>query len=210
MLPAVRLLALCLVLVVVAPADAAPRRGKVVRVERARTGPRGVPRTCQVRVEDGNGHCWGRAPVKGETAVVVDPNGRHGTIQVREVTARDDGNCAIPSFWEFQFDLLEGDLKGTQPYQTWALIDVDVTPAVKMLEPSSMRSPSGNDGEQPFAVFDRDGNADPDFAVVAYACDADGKLVRNGQPGYCMDYWIQPRGSRWTLARRDIVPICNR
>ena len=218
MLPAVRLLTFCIVLAFVAPADAGPRRGgKVVRVERARTGPRGVPRACQILAERGTGNCWGRGPVKGEHAVVVDGNGYHGVIEIREVTERNDNSCGTPQFWEYRFDVVEGDLKGTQDYGTWALIDVDVTPRIKMLDPGSIKSPSGKDGEQPYAVFDRDGNGDgtdsgngADFAVVAFPCQPDtGAPMRVAQAGYCMDYWMQPRGGQWALARRDVVQICT-
>jgi len=205
----VRLAVLALIIVAAAPADAGPRKGKIVRVERPRSGARGTPRICQLREGDGIGMCWGRPPQVGEAAVVVDPDRNRGQIRVTEVTPSDEG-CQLPQSWTFKFDRLDADLQNVEPWKTWALIDVDLGPNAHVIDSQEIKAPDDPNATAWLAVG-RGHAADDgaEFMVVAYQCDENGqKQVTGAYTGYCLDYWTQA-GGRWTQMRRDIVANCR-
>lgn len=192
------------------PADAGPRKGKVVRVERPRTGARGTPRICRLS-DPGKGMCWGRAPIKGELGFVVGPEGRgqpgnRGQIQVGEVTEAQDG-CSMPKYWMFDLEPMSSNLVDLEPWSTWVVLDVDVTSNAKVLEPSAVKSP--DDANPAWLAIDRgrggDGESAADFLVTAFGCDSTGSPVgAGGGNGYCIEYWVRGTG-QWSKIRRDIV-----
>ena len=211
MLGAVRLVVLAIVIVVASPAEAGPRRGKVVRVERPRTGSRGTPRICQLK-EGTTGMCWGKAPVVGESAWVIDAQKMRGTIRITKVEPSDAG-CAVPQYWGMEYEAIDADLDGIEPYSPWALVDVDLSPRARVVDPQSVKTP--DDQDQAWLAIDRGrgdvtSDATADFMVVAFSCAEDGLKQTSGGygTGYCLDYWVQISG-RWSQVRRDVVVNCR-
>jgi hypothetical protein len=184
----VRFLTLALLLALVAPpVDAGPRRGKVVRVERPRTGARGTPRICQLK-EGTSGMCWGKAPVVGESAWVIDAQKLRGQIRISKVEP-SDAACAVPQYWSFEYESQDADLDGIEPYSTWALVDVDLSPRARVVDPQSVKAP--DDQDSAWLAVDRGrgegtGTANADFMVVAFSCNEDGLKQSNG--GYGSGY----------------------
>jgi hypothetical protein len=195
-----------------APIDAGPRgkAGKIVRVERPRTGARGTPRMCQL-LDVHSGRCYGKGPTVGEVGWVVGSQQNYGTIRITNVEPSEP-SCATPQFYTFELEAIDGSLDGAEPYGSYVLLDVDVTSNARVVEPSRVRGP---DGESPWMAIDRTGSADSDnpadLIVTAFACDEQGQKYPPGQygnGGYCMDYHTSI-GSRWELARRDVVAPCR-
>ena len=193
-----------------APSEAGPKAGKIVRVERPRTGSHGTPRMCQL-YDTRSGRCYGKGPTVGEIASLVSTQDHHGQVRITKVDASEP-NCATPQFYSFEFETIDARLDGVEPYGIYVLLDVDVTSNARVVEPGRVRGP---DGESPWMALDRSGSADSDnpadLIVTAFACDEQGQKYPSGQygnGGYCMDYYTSI-GARWELARRDIVTPCR-
>ena len=182
--------------------------GRVVRVERAH-GISRTPRICQIQ-GGGTGTCWGKAPVVGESASVLDPtNGVLGDLRISEVTPQLD-TCGKIQRWEYKYTVESGSLDRAQWGSSLALFDIDVRPGRSQLLPDTLktRPPDQRFGEQVFALVDRDGDGNGDLIGTAYMCD------KNGDPraslpsvGYCIDYWDLVHGD-WRMIRHDFVETC--
>jgi hypothetical protein len=206
---------LILLVALAAPTTAGPRAGKsgkIVRVERPRTGARGTPRICQM-IDVKAGRCYGKAPVAGEIGWVVGSQKNHGTVRIGKVEPSDT-NCPTPQFWSFEIEEVDASLAGLEPYGSYILIDVDVTASARVVEPSRVKGP--DNGESPWIAIDRSGSTSSDnpadMIVTAFACDEQGQRYPNGgysNGGYCMDYYTHGGGSRWDLIRRDVVIACR-
>jgi len=209
----VRFLAVAVLALATVPAtpraSAGPRKGRIVRVERPRTGARGLPRVCRLS-DPSAGMCWGRPPIKGETAWVIGPEsnghpGNRGQIMIGEVTETQD-SCSMPKYWTFALEPMQADLADLESWQTWVLVDLEVGPHARTVEPSAARSP--DDKNSPWLAIDRgngEGDGEADFVVTAFQCDGSGSQINGGATnGYCLDYWIRG-GGRWSQARRDVV-----
>ena len=196
-----------------ASSNAAPngRAGHIVRVERSTTGMHGMPRLCQLTtVGESKGTCFGKPPVVGEVATALSQRDEPGKLVVRDVTPSKVQKCANSNAWDFTYDVHSGDFSHMQPYETFALFDIDVDPTIARVLPSDkMPSPSGKPDEQVYALLDRDGDSAGDFALVVFACDRDGSRVANSSPyGYCLEYWTLSGPSDWHRVREDVVQAC--
>jgi hypothetical protein len=200
--------AVALALVTIAGAAALAAPGRVVRVERAH-GIARTPRICQIQA-GGTGTCWGKAPVLGETASVIDPQGGVlGDLRVSEVTPQLD-SCGKIQRWEYKYTVESGSLDKAQWGSSLALFDIEVRAGRSQLLPDTLKTqpPDRKIGEQVFALIDRDGDGNGDLIGTAYMCD------KNGDPkvnlpgvGYCIDYWDLGRGD-WRMIRHDFVETC--
>src|SRR5688572_12040383 len=109
MYPGRLVLALTAVAGVVGAVAAAPRAGKVVRVERRAAGFTGQPRFCTIQPSDMFGSCAGlRAPEIGERMTAVDRNRAVGVLRVTNVTPYPDG-CGQTYNWMIQTVAESGD-----------------------------------------------------------------------------------------------------
>jgi hypothetical protein len=198
-------------------ADAGPRAGKIVRIERPRSGASGTPRICRLNSPT-EAICWGRAPIQGEMGWVVGPDtrgqpGNRGQIQVGKVTPSAE-SCSSPVYWDFEVLPLEANMKDVESWSTWILFDIDVGPHARSLDTGALKD-SPDPRNSPWFAIDRgrrdDADADADVIVTAYQCDEHGSQTNGSSPGYCIDYWFRP-GNRWSMARRDIAvpsPTCK-
>jgi hypothetical protein len=206
-------LALAAVLVVsLAPpraAQAGPRAGHIVRVERPRTGARGTPRICRLN-DAASAICWGRPPIKGEIGWLVGPAanghaGNRGQATVGEVTASPD-SCTSTVYWNVVLDTSGADLADLDTWSTLLVLDIDVGAGGKAVDISTIKDSPDPQHSPSFALargrLDDAGDT-ADIVVTAYSCDAQGQPVPDGSPGYCLDYWF--RASRWTMVRRDVA-----
>jgi hypothetical protein len=211
------------------PAAAKPapgkRSGRVVRIERPRSGGGGTPRVCQLAYDasypqTNQGMCWGQGVEEGEEAAVVDFTGVRGRIRVSAVTP-PSCNSGSYSMWMFNFERIEGNLEalpsGVYNGNLFGLFDVPgQTGMLRGMDATQLRPPSSTGVEAGWVALDRDGDASEDFLVDYYQCDDAGAPVQasygyGGNPsphGLCMDYWARDGGS-WRRLRQDIATTCN-
>lgn len=207
--------AVTVVVVPTAPSVAGPHGGKagrIVRVERPRTGARGTPRICQL-TDVKAGQCYGKGPIEGETAWLIDNTRNRGQVRVGKVQPSTP-NCATPQYWSFDVDTLDADIKDIEPYRTYLVLDIDTGSAGHVVDTSRLTAP---DGQSPWLAMDRGrglggyGDDAADVMVTAYSCDANGAKIVNGGyggNGYCLEYYLLS-GGHWDMARRDVVTNCQ-
>jgi hypothetical protein len=193
-----------------AAAAASPEHGgRVVRVERGHGGLHRTPRICQIQAAEGRGTCWGKPPVIGEIASVVDQTG--GVLGELRVTAVNAGldRCGKQQNWDYAFVRESGQLEKAQLGYSFSVFDVEVAPGRTraLTDPSRVASPSGKTGEQVWSALDRDGDGSVDFLVTAYPCDKMGDLATGAAAGLCLDYWNLDHAD-WRKLRHDFVETC--
>jgi hypothetical protein len=153
-----------------ASAFAAPRAGKVVRVERKPQQIAGVPRYCTISSSDYVGYCNTNTPPEvGDRITVVDNTRVLGTIRVSTVTPLADG-CQQNSSWMTQGTLESGDLSTPQGAMI-GVIDVGVDlRSGKLINVD--KSPSGHQyGTDTIYAIDNNNDGNPDLEFVQYGCD---------------------------------------
>lgn len=195
----------------VAPADAGPRKGKIVRVERPRTGARGTPRFCNLNPTDSSATCFGAAPAVGDSASIVSNEGIQGharvtAIQVQSPSGQSGAACT-QGLWRAEVELSDVDRNNPNAigYSSWLVFDVGLSPGAKITDPP-LELPSGEAGESAAVSVDRDGEAPADFLVTWYPCQA--KAPTSNAQAYCIDYWFASDGKTWSKSRQDIVSWC--
>ncbi|MCA9676892.1 MAG: hypothetical protein KC464_17795, partial [Myxococcales bacterium] len=179
----------------------AARHGKVVRVERARSGRGFRPHLCNMYSNQAN--CWGTAPRVDETGWVIDQQGRRAEVRVIEVTPYKD-SCGNEIRWDARFDVTAGDL--SQVSYGFLLLDWPAESYSKVLQDAEVPQ-GGQPGESMWASFDHDGDGTSDLKVTYYNCDASGAPA-TGVPSYCVNYWGRDGGGYERL-RQDNVAACN-
>lgn len=193
------------------PAAAGPHRGRIVRVERPRTGGSGLVRVCRMN-DPGSATCWGRPPVKEELAWVVGPEtqghkANRGQVRIKDVTASDLG-CSVATNWTVALDAADADLGDLDAWQYWLVLDVDMGPEARSVDTGQVKSP--DERQTPWIAINRgrgeadSGSSDADFVVTAYSCDQNGLMSQGSTSGYCLDYFLRSSG-RWSLLRHDTV-----
>jgi hypothetical protein len=191
-------------------ADAGPKAGRIVRVERPRTGATGVPRMCRLDNAGTSATCWAKPPVRGELGWVIgtDARGAGNRGQVAVTDVREiDGGCSQAPYWEVTIDPLGANLKDIDSWATWLMFDLDVSSTAKSVETSAVKDPP-DDRNSPWVAIDtgrgNTNSGDADFVVTAYPCDEHGNPNSSSANGYCIDYWFRP-ANRWSLLRRDVA-----
>jgi hypothetical protein len=178
-------------LVLAAAAEARPRPGKVVRVDRPRASSRGAPRLCQLAPRELRGQCFGRAPAIGEIAAVLDESGVLAHLRV--VSAQESRDpCGNVSLWDVSYERLRGDPAARQSYLTLA---------------TELAAPGGPAWAQTWSAIDLDGDRGADFALVGYTCDASGAPQPGARDAFCAEYWFRDGGA-WSRQRVDVTPVC--
>lgn len=175
-----------------AQAEATPRAGKVVRVERRPSGLTGAPRYCTVSVVDMIAYCVSeKSPQVGDRLTVIDSQRVLGVIKVTHVQGLPDA-CQQKLMWMAQGTLESGDLTSPQG-QMIATLDVGLDArAAKLLTVD--KSPNGHPwGTDTIYAVDRNGDGTPDLEFVQYQCDDAGNQAVN-PTGTCFEVWARVAG----------------
>ncbi|HUS29300.1 MAG TPA: hypothetical protein VMZ53_12365 [Kofleriaceae bacterium] len=201
-----RFAGLLFVALLCASAFAAPRAGKVVRVERRPQQIVGSPRYCTVSPSDNVGYCiTTTAPEIGERITVLDNARVLGTIRITTVTPLSDG-CQQNSSWMTQGTLESGDLSNPQGAMIGVLdVAVDLRSG-KLINVD--KSPSGHQwGTDTVYAIDNnnDGNAEVEF--VQYGCDDVGNYSVQST-GLCTEVWSTRSNKGLEKIRSERVKTC--
>jgi hypothetical protein len=195
-----------LVALLCASAFAAPRSGKVVRVERKQQQLVGSPRYCTISTSDYVGYCiTNTAPEVGERITVIDNARVLGTIRISQVTALADG-CQQNTSWMTQGTLENGDLSNPSgavigtldvavDLRSGKLINVDKSPAGHAWGTDTIYAIDNNN----------DGNAEVEF--VQYGCDDSGGYSVQST-GLCTEVWSVRSNKGLERIRTERVKTC--
>lgn len=189
-----------------AQAAAAPRAGKVVRVERRPSGLTGTPRYCTVSTVDMIAYCISeKSPEVGDHLTVVDSQHVLGVIRVTHVQPLPDG-CQQNMMWMTQGSLDSGDLSNPQG-QMIATLDVPIDArSTKLL--SVDKSPGGHPwGTDTIYAVDRNGDGNPDLEFVQYQCDDTGNQSLNAT-ATCYEVWATAAGRGLEKIRAEKQKHC--
>jgi len=206
MRPARFLVALAAVPAAVALVSAAPRAGKVVRVERKAAGFVGVPRFCAIQPSDMFGSCTGsRAPEVGDRMIAVDRNRVLGTIRVTNVQPYADG-CQQTYNWMIQSVAESGDFAMARGL-VLAVADVSLDMrGGKLIDVD--KTPTGHQwGTDQIFAIDNNGDNNPDIEFVQYACDDFGNAASNTATSSCHEVWVHT-GRTPERLRQDRFRTC--
>jgi len=186
-------------LAICAIASAAPRPGKVVRVERAFGKPAGAPRACSVTPGDLVGSCFGKKPEVGDLMTVLDAH--HVVAVLRVESVSPIGSCTSGQPWMVQNKLESGQLDTnlSDPALVGLLdvaIDARTAHVVKV-----DRGPD-NHAIAPDKVYaiDTNGDGTPDLEFVEVACASSASTGSSE----CIEVWYSS-GRRFELLRTDRV-----
>ena len=182
-------LALVVGVALVSSAAAAPRPGRVVRVERHARAVIGTPRFCIV-ASDGNGRCIGKPPSIGDRIDVLDTTKPIGSVRVTAVAPAPD-MCNQRSMWQIESTIDSGDLTAARG-DAIGVLDLPIDRRVAHMVDVD-HSPTGQNGDQIYAI-DEDGDGTVDVEFVEYGCDDNGTPSPN-PTGACSDVWASsPHG----------------
>ncbi len=194
-------LALC------ATAGAAPRAGKVIRVERKAQGFAGHPRYCAVQPSDMFGHCIGsKEPEVGERLTAVDQNRVLGVLRVTQVQPYND-NCQQTNQWMIQAVVDTGDMS-TARGTVLGVADVplDATRAHTVVVD---RSPTGHTwGMDTIYAIDNNNDGSVDVEFIQYPCDDSGNASMNASTSHCHEVWANQSGKGLERLRHDRFQVC--
>ena len=185
------------------------KKGKVVRVERARIGG-GEPRFCGNPRTDGGATCWGLPPEVGDLATVLDDTGPRGMVRVTEVKGTLDP-CGNTASWEVSGRVQSGDLSQLNTGAAAFVIDWKTTSRSKAMNiygSPPVVAPGQHTNEMVLGAVDDDADGKPDLLLTWFYCDASGTSVLYGQGGhYCVLHYGRDGGSYRQL-RLDVVKNC--
>ncbi len=174
-----------------ATAFAAPRPGKVVRVERRAKRQFGTPRYCAFSIGDNQAYCYGKKPELGEQITVLDSHKIVGIAHVDNVELIGACPLAQSSLWLAHVQPDSGDLQTPSDSQIGAVIDMVLDRRAAHLVKVD-RVP----GDRPLTVdqvigIDSDGDGAPDLEFLAFACDDQGQPPTGTgvATGQCMEVW---------------------
>lgn len=190
-----------------ASAGAAPRAGKVVRIERKAAGFTGHPRFCAVHPGDMFGHCVGaKEPQVGDRLTAVDSNRVLGTLRVTQVQPYNDG-CQQTNQWMIQTAIDTGDVTGARGLML-ALADVPLDARSARIV-SVDRTPTGHTlGTDTVYAIDNNSDGAVDIEFIQYPCDDAGNATLNTTTSQCHEVWTAQAGHGLERLRHDQFRIC--
>jgi hypothetical protein len=189
-----------------ATALAAPRHGKVVRVERKPQQAIGAPRYCTVSSSDNVGYCITNTPPEvGARMIVLDNQHVLGLIRITQVTPLQDG-CQQNSSWMTQGNLESGDLSSPQGAMIGVLdLPLDLRGA-KLVNVD--HSPSGHAwGSDTVYAIDNNNDGNPDAEFVQFGCD-DTSSYSAQSTGLCTEVWGARSSKGLEKIREERVRTC--
>jgi hypothetical protein len=194
------------VLTLCATAGAAPRAGKVIRVQRKAQGFSGQPRFCAVHPGDMFGHCIGsKEPEVGERLTAVDQNRVLGVLRVTQVQPYNDG-CQETNQWMIQTVVDSGDVtvaRGTMLGVADVPIDVRGAHLVTV-----DRSPTGHTwGMDTIYALDSNNDGTVDIEFIQFPCDDVGNASMNASTSHCHEVWTT-QGHGLERLRHDRFRVC--
>jgi hypothetical protein len=185
-------------------ADAAPRPGKVVRVERAAGRPMGTPRLCTVTGGDSSAYCFGKRPEVGDMLPVVDMH--HVVATLRIAAVESSGLCGKNDgpFWSVKTTFDHGDQAlATSDAMMFGLLDIPVDPRNAHIVKED-RPPVPADT---VIAIDSTGDGEADFEFLQMKCDDSGSPTTSGS-SFCIDVWYAS-GRHFERLRTDrFQPSC--
>jgi hypothetical protein len=187
-------------------AEATPRAGKVVRVERRPSGLTGTPRYCTVSAVDLISYCISeKAPEIGDHLTVIDSQRVLGIIKVTQVQPLPDG-CQQNMMWMTQGSLESGDHDRPQGQMNATLdVPVDVRSSKLM---NVDKSPGGHPwGTDTIYAVDRNGDGNVDVEFVQYQCDDTGNQSSN-PTATCFEVWAAVSGRGLEKIRSERQKHC--
>jgi hypothetical protein len=189
-----------------ASALAAPRAGKVVRVERRPNGIVGTPRYCTVSAADLISYCISeKAPEVGERLTVIDSQRVLGVIRITHVQPLVDG-CQQNTMWMTQGSLESGDVNQPQG-QMIGTLDVPVDPRATKLV-NADKSPAGRPwGTDTIYAVDRNADGNIDLEFVQFQCDDSGAHSIQAT-GTCFEVWALAPGRGLEKIRSERQKHC--
>jgi hypothetical protein len=190
-----------------ASAGAAPRAGKVVRVERKTQGFSGQPRFCAVHQGDLYGHCIGtKEPEVGERLTAIDQNRVLAVLRVTLVQPYDSG-CHDTSQWMIQTVVDSGDVSGVRG-TILGVADVPLDPSrahTVVVDHTPTGHAAGMD--QTFAIdSNNDGAVDVEF--IQFPCDDSGTASMTAPTSTCHEVWANLAGKSLERLRHDRFRAC--
>lgn len=194
------------VIALCASATAAPRPGKVVRIERRPSGLSGTPRYCTVSLTDMVSYCISeKQPEVGDRLTVIDSQHVLGVLRVTHVQPLGDG-CQNNMMWMTQATLDSGDL-GNPQGQMIATLDVPVDARHARLVTVD-KSPGGHPwGTDTIYAVDRNGDGTADVEFVQYQCDDSGSQSINAT-STCFEVWALMPGRGLEKIRSERQKHC--
>jgi len=202
----VRLAPLAIGIALAANVGAAPRAGKVVRVERRPHGLTGTPRYCTVSTVDLVGYCiTAKPPEIGDRMTVIDSQRVLGVIRITQVQPLGDG-CQQGLVWMTQGLLDSGDLQSPQG-QMIGVVDVPLdarSAKLVAVDKTPTGHPWGTD-----MIYAIDGNSDGsvDLEFVQFQCDDAGAQSINATSS-CYEVWATMPGRGLEKLRGERLRNC--
>jgi hypothetical protein len=189
-----------------ASAGAAPRAGKVVRVERKAQGLSGQPRFCSVHPGDMFGHCIGsKEPEVGERLTAVDQNRVLGVLRVTQVQPYNDG-CQQTNQWMIQTVVDSGDVSVARGAML-GVADVPLDGRGAHLV-NVDHSPTGHTwGMDTIYAIDNNNDGTVDVEFIQYPCDDVGNASMNASTSHCHEVWAA-HGHGLERLRHDRFQVC--
>ncbi len=183
-----RLTSLILVGALALTAWGAPH-GRVVRVERQRTGTAAVPVLCEVK-SDASGMCVGPEPHVGDTITVVDDT--HTVAEVR-ITKSQALSPKCDTLWQISGEVVRGDMTQSRSSKQIGLIDGSLDRRVaRRVDEDRIKSPTDNPETRVLLGVDRDGDGTADVVITQFNCDAQGQPTSSGTAvDFCIDIWSE-------------------
>nr|HEX4312742.1 hypothetical protein [Kofleriaceae bacterium] len=185
-----RLAVACAVTAVAVTAAATPAKpGKVTRVERRGSAPRGTPRLCSLSVQEdastkvleANGYCFGNDVRVGETITAFNGS-KGGTLRIDQTSpystcsggattlGQSSSSTGAPGVWIVHGAIDANSMSSQDAGGYYGMIDGGLDPARARIVVMTT-SPSGRPADSSTLGVDRDGDGNPDFAFVSYLCD---------------------------------------
>ena len=170
---------------------AAPRPGKVVRVERHTRKAYGTPRYCAFSIGDNQAYCYGKKPEAGERITILDTHRVVGTTRVDTVEPLGSCPAATSSLWLAHVIPDSGDLVTPGDSQLGAILDAALDPrAAKLVKVDRVPADRPLTIDQVIGI-DTDGDGAPDLEFLAFPCDDQGQppAPTGVATGQCMEVW---------------------
>jgi hypothetical protein len=183
------------IVVVAASAAAAPRPGRIVRVEQALHRAAAIPRLCLVpTLDDAHAYCFGPEPEAGEPIDLIDH--RHVLGRWRVKRAEPTGACkGSASLWQVESEP-DGDIATDAAGQIAGVMDLPLDAQrahLMMLDTSQDANGFG---------IDTDGDNHADIEFVLSKCDDQSPRAQ------CFDVWAADSQGRRLVDRQVFAEGC--